>query len=432
MKKKETEDTAAATSIGRREERLAKMEKMLESMAKDLPRWDGKTFEKIVEEAAAFPQQALRILCKRLAGKDEAEQAVTARALAKMEGPELVERMKAVIFDVTPDAAKAQANEILKLRGAAPAQDELEMSLPNAAELAARMPERVRDDLAAGKTAEAADRFKALSPARQAVLIHGLGQDAPDLAAALFDKVAELTPAVSEAVIVCVADNVISAAAPVVARLAAGAPKDLQKTAKRALFDMKAAGVAVPEIAAPAPAPQPAAKPAAADNALPVYKACVSQRSKDDPCFLTLARERPDGRLKVLSVVADFWRGGVRNAGFRPDMSKSAFARTLKNWERDQPVKDVPYEELKKLVVRGLAVSKVVGGPLPMDFQLGRALLEPLDEAVAAAGSPFRCSECGVALGAEVVGQVRDAAVYSHVKVETRCQACRNATAKGK
>ncbi|HRU06496.1 MAG TPA: hypothetical protein P5137_12070, partial [Candidatus Brocadiia bacterium] len=92
----------------------------------------------------------------------------------------------------------------------------------------------------------------------------------------------------------------------------------------------------------------------------------------------------------------------------------------------------VSYEELKKMVARGLAVSKVVGGPLPMDFQLGRALLEPLDEAVAAFGSPFRCVECGVALGEEVVNQVRDAAVYNHVKVETRCQACRDAAAKGK
>ena len=79
------------------------------------------------------------------------------------------------------------------------------------------------------------------------------------------------------------------------------------------------------------------------------------------------------------------------------------------------------------MAAQAVAVCKAVGTRIPLDFQLGRALLGPVDEEIAALGAPFRCIGCGVALGDEAIQQVRDALVYSHVKVEKRCKACQDA-----
>jgi len=216
-------------------------------------------------------------------------------------------------------------------------------------------------------------------------------------------------------------------AVDLVADLACVGSKDVQKAAKRTLFDLKAAGVDVPE---PAPSAAAEPEPERADHELPIHRVLVGEEQDGNPGFVSLARLRPNGRLKVLVLTMDLWGGGLLAAGYRSDTSKTAFERTLERTPETMTVRDVDLDEARRCVARGLAVTKAVGAKIPLDYQLGKSLLGPMDEEIAAAGVPFRCEGCGAELGEDTIRQVRDSMVYRHVKVEKRCDACRDAGEK--
>ena len=157
-----------------------------------------------------------------------------------------------------------------------------------------------------------------------------------------------------------------------------------------------------------------------------MHRAIASEPSPNGLILVTVARARPNGRLKVFSVLVDPWKRGIQQAGLRVDMSKSSFDRFLQSQSGAKlRMKETSLDECRKLVARGVRVAKEFGAPLPFDFGMGRALLGDLDAEIAAIENPFLCSACGKALDAETVEKIRTVAPYEHIPAETRCAECR-------
>ena len=412
-------------SIGRRERRIAKMERELDRLAERLPHLDTRAFGRVAAVLRDYPGATLRVLVKRLANEDPAVRGLAARAIAGCDDPKVARRLKAMVFDVVaPDLAKVVANDILARSGQGVEPDVLEMSVPDAEELIAQLPDRTLDILAEGRRAEAVARFRGLAQAEKALLVYRLAESGAEGAAEFYEQVAAGDDYVAEACVWAISMAHMAAGAAFVARMSESSNKGLHKAAKRALYDLRASGVDVPHPEAEVEEkPEPEAEPS--DGELPVYQVWISATSDTEPIFLSVARERPNGRLKVISMVIDLWKGGMRSAAFRQDLSKSGLKRAMGNWRREMELRESDLDEARRIVARAILVCRAMETPIPMDFQLGRSLLGLLDDALASAGAPFRCSECGAALDGDMAGRARDAAVYSHVKLETRCAECR-------
>jgi hypothetical protein len=400
------------------------MGQLLDALAADLPRLDLKVVAQVVKDARTYPTAALRLLLRRLASDDPAVQAVAERVLASCGGPAVIENLKATVFDVTaPEKLKLRANELLAEVDTPVDPDVLEMGVPQAAKRAADLPGRVCDALAAGRFDEAAERFRRQARPAQAMLIHRLAAVKAAGLTRFLRFVSEGDEYVQEAALCAVSAHALADAADLVVEWASSLSKTIQKAAKRAIFDLKAAGVVVPE--PPAEAPQAESQAEPADDQLPVYRATAVETPEGALDFVSVARLRPNGRLKLLLMSVDPWRGGIRMAAYRSDVSQSAYDRTLRSIaEKNSTVRDADLGEVRRLAALGLAAARALGTRIPLDFQLGRSLLGPMDEEIASAGAPFRCASCGGALGEETLRQVRDSLVYDHVKIERRCPAC--------
>ena len=397
------------------------MEQDLEALAQGLPTLDLKVMSRVVKGIQTYPTAALRVLFKKLDDEDPSVQAVAERILAGCRVEDVVDNLKATVFDVSASSMqKVRANDLLSEVDMPIDPDVLEMSVPNAAELAEALPSRVYEALEACRTDEALERFGRLAQAQQAMLVHRVAAQHPEGAVAFLARAAAEGEYLQHAVLSAIGSYAMADALDLVLGLADRGSKDIQKEVKRTLFELKAAGVDVPE-QAPVKEPEPKTEPT--DDELPLHRVLLGEGKNGEVSFVSVARRRPSGRLKVLIMMIDPWQGGIRMAAFRSDASQSAYERSVRAAPGEVTLRDADIEEVRSAVSRALAAAKALGTRIPLDFQLGRSLLGDLEEEIA----PFRCVGCGAALGGDALAQVRDAMVYQHVKVEKRCQACRDA-----
>jgi len=408
-----------------------RMGETFERLLADLPGLDLDRLFSLVEAARLFPASGRRLLLERFVKGPPAARALAYWVLAEV-GSGVSDDLNALVFDASQsDETKVRADELLAEFGQAIDPDVLATSVSDPAAGRRNSPWQVARDLAAGDLDGALERLATLDAPTRAVVIHRLARSDAAAALPLFERLCEASPADAEAVVSAVSQCPHERAVGLLARLAEGPDRTVQKAARRALHSMRTSGFEVPDHLlrprgeAPAAPPQREGRPEARE--LPVYK-CLAVFSKDRRlAAVNVAREYPNGRLQVLTAVVDFYKRGVRGARYYVDMSKSRFRRVLRESGAFRP-EELPIEACRRLVARGIRVAREVGTPLPFDLQAGKHVLGDVMADVEAIEEPFRCSSCGGRLPAETIEQIRQAAAYEQVAVETRCEACRKDT----
>ncbi len=400
------------------------MEKIVSRVAADLPVFDSKLFDEAIEEMRERPRASLQYLLGRLASGDPATRAIAAQVLSKVGGAEIVDDLNALIFDIGQEVyVKVLANSLLAQFGSAVDPDVFAMTVPQAGEAERKLPSLALQLLKGGNVTAAVEHARTLHPAERWLIMRSAAeaeraQALPFLEALARDDEGNATAAASVIAAAKLAEGV-----PLLLELQRTAGRELQKLIKKFLFDLREEGIAAPE-EKPKAAEPPAAE--ADDNELPLHRAIASEPSPNGLILVTVARARPNGRLKVFSVLVDPWKRGIQQAGLRVDMSKSSFDRFLQSQSGAKlRMKETSLDECRRLVARGVRVAKEFGAPLPFDFGMGRPLLGDLDAEIAAIVNPFLCSGCGKPLDAATVGKIRTVAPYEQIPAETRCAVCR-------
>ena len=406
----------------------AGIEKLIDDLVAALPVFDHKLFQEAVAETRERPRASCQVLFKLFSSDDPARRALARRILAVLGGADIQDDLNALIFDADLAAwPKVMANDLLAEMGAPVDPDVFAMSVPDAAEQQKRLPSRALALLAESKTAEAVAHARSLPPAERWVLIQDAAERRKEDALEFLRTLAADDESNAAAVVSAVVAALPQAGLPLLIELQSAAGKDLQKQIKRMLFDLRESGVAVPEEKPAAPAPTPAAeRQAETETDMPVYKSLMSDVTEPGLALVAIARRRPDGRLKVFTVLVDLWKRGIGQTAFRNDISKSSFDRFLQSQGAGRMrLKDASVADCRRLVARGVRVAREFGTPLPFDFGSGRALLGDLDPDIAALKDLFLCSKCGQPLDAETIDRIRINAPYENMRVETRCAECR-------
>ena len=426
MKDTATQDGGSAA---RRDEsevppRAKQIGRLLAEMVNALPVLDKKILDAALAEMREHPRASLHYLFEQFTSASSATRAVLGHLLRLHAGADVVDNLNGLIFDSAQDAwTKVLANDILAELESPVDADVFSMSVPEAEELQKKLPSRVLRLLAEGNVEAAVERARALEPADRYLILHVAAERQREYAPAFLNALAQDDEATTAAVVSAVGAERLVPCVPLLLDLQRTAGRRLQKFVKRTLFDLRRAGVEIPEEKPPAGAPSAEVR----DDGLPVYRAMVSNTSPEGRLLVIVARERPTGRLKVFSVVVDFWKQGIEQAALRLDMSRSSFERFITSQSGSRPrLNDASVADCRSVVARGLRVAREFGSPIPLDFGLGKSLLGAVDEEAAAIASPFPCSKCGKGLGPETVGRIRAAASYHNMQVETRCGKCRN------
>lgn len=396
-----------------------------------LPEFDKKLLDEVRSQAKERPRAALKRLFELFSGSDPDARAVAGRFLVTLGNADVADNLNSLIFDGDVDAwTKVLANDVLIDLGAAVDPDVFAMSVPDAAEQSAKLPTHALKLLRSGDCAGAVAHARGLKPVERWMLMHRAvceqkNAAIPFLRALAADGEPELIAALT-----CVAAERVPEGVPMLVEAQAAAGKDVQKLIKRLFFDLRTDGIEVPEEEKPRPAPVAAAPAAAAvdgDEAMPVQRVVMSEPSSRGVLLVTVARQRPNGRLKVFSVIVDLWKRGIEQAALRPEMSKSSFDRFVEQQggASKLKIKDSTIEDARRMVARGVRVARELGSPLPLDFGTGRAMLGDLDREVAALDCAFACSKCGKPLEPAAVARVRELAPYDNMQPETRCASCR-------
>ena len=318
---------------------------------------------------------------------------------------------------------KVLANSLLAQLGSAVDPDVFAMTVPQAEEVERKLPSRALQLLKQGNVTGAVEHARTLQPAERWLIMHSAAETEKARALPFLEALARDDEGNATAAASVIAGAKLAEGVPFLLELQRTAGRELQKLIKKLLFDLREEGIAAPEEKPRAPEPAAAE---AEDDQLPLHRAIASEPSPNGLILVTVARARPNGRLKVFSVLVDPWKRGIQQAGLRVDMSKSSFDRFLQSQSGAKlRMKETSLDECRKLVARGVRVAKEFGSPLPFDFGMGRALLGDLDAEIAAIENPFLCSACGKALDAEAVEKIRTVAPYEQIPAETRCAACR-------
>jgi hypothetical protein len=400
------------------------IEKFIARIAADLPAFDPKAFEDAIEEARQRPRASLQYLFGRISSGDPATRAIAVRLLAKIGGADVTDNLNALIFDIGQEVyVKVLANNLLAQLGSAVDADVFAMTVPKAEEAERKLPSRALQLLKSGDGNGAVQHARTLHPSERWLIMHAAAEAEKAKALPFLEALARDDEGNSTAAASAIAAAKLAEGVPFLLELQRTSGRELQKVIKKFLFDLREGGIETPE------EKPKAAEPAAAeaeDDELPLHRAVASEPSPNGLILVTVARARPNGRLKVFSVLVDPWKRGIQQAGLRVDMSKSSFDRFLQSQSGAKlRMRETTLEECRKLVARGVRVAKEFGAPLPFDFGMGRPLLGDLDGEIAAVENPFLCSVCGKALDAETVEKIRTVAPYEQIPAETRCAECR-------
>lgn len=139
--------------------------------------------------------------------------------------------------------------------------------------------------------------------------------------------------------------------------------KGLAKGARKALYALKSAGVAVPERPKPAPpAPAPAAEEVDDDEWLPCW---LSAPTGTGERALLLVRPQKGGGLEVAQVMIGDERG-VTSCQI-VESNRSSYRRQVRELRAEVPIRalEIPLEEAKELLAEHAALNLSTGTPFP-------------------------------------------------------------------
>lgn len=407
----------------------SQLERLLDSIVAALPAFDRKLFGDALDEARQHPRAAIRTLFHVFGEKDPARRAVAGRLLAAIGSADVRDNLHGLIVDAgVDDWTKVLAGDLLAELGNPVDPDIFAMSVPNAEPLRAKLPSRVLDMLASGDTTGAVKHIQTLSPADHWIAIYRAVAQLKEKALPMLSILARETETDAVATVSAIAGEKFAEGVPLLLELQHDADKELIKLIKKALFDMRNAGVEAAAEERVQPQAPAVAESAAVDGEedLQLYRSLVSEVSPEGLVLVTVARVRQNGRLKVFSVLVDLWKRGIQQAAVRMTMSKSSFDRFVETQGGAKlRMNSATLEECRRVVARGVRVARELGSPLPFDFGVGRTVLGDIEREIAEIASPFLCSKCGKSLDAETIEKIRAIAPYDNIPAETRCLDCR-------
>ena len=153
------------------------------------------------------------------------------------------------------------------------------------------------------------------------------------------------------------------------------------------------------------------------------FTALASDLEKAGMTDLAIAWEKPNGRLKAMFLLLDFWQRGLKDCFVDVDVSKEEFQQRCVNMA-GKPARKLNFDDAKKLVKRALHISNAVGALIPWDYNHWQSLLGDMSHIPVPEGSLYKCARCGAELNEQVVDVIKKHALFEDAHFYMVCERC--------
>lgn len=153
------------------------------------------------------------------------------------------------------------------------------------------------------------------------------------------------------------------------------------------------------------------------------YTAIASDSEKAGLVSLAVAFEKPDGRLKTMFFLLDFWKSGMKECFVDVDITKEEFNRRISIIAGHEP-KKISIDDAKKLIQRALYISNAISAPIPWDYLRWKHLLGDMSDIPLPTGSIYKCARCGADLPDSIVSLIKEHAQSEDVHFYMVCEKC--------
>ena len=151
--------------------------------------------------------------------------------------------------------------------------------------------------------------------------------------------------------------------------------------------------------------------------------ALVSDSERTGMAELAIAWEKPNGRLKAMFLLLDFWKKGLKDCFVDVDISKEEFEHRCKSMAGSE-AKKISLDDAKKLIKRARHISNAVRMPIPWDYTHWQYLLGDMSHIPDPPGSIYKCARCGAELNDRVVEVVKRHAQLEDAHFYMVCERC--------
>ena len=153
------------------------------------------------------------------------------------------------------------------------------------------------------------------------------------------------------------------------------------------------------------------------------HAALISDSEGAGMVDLAVAWEKPDGRLKAMFLLLDFWKKGVKNCFVDVDIDKEKFQQRCSNLGGSE-AKKITLSDARKLIKRGLHISEAVGTPIPWDYQHWKSLLGDMSHVPGPTGSLYKCARCSGELSEPIIDVMKKHAQLEDAHFYMVCEKC--------
>ncbi len=156
---------------------------------------------------------------------------------------------------------------------------------------------------------------------------------------------------------------------------------------------------------------------------LKFHSAVASDSDESGMVNLAISWEKPNGRIKAMFLLLDFWKKGIEDCFVDVDISEEEFQQRCANLGGGT-AKKIGLEDAKKLVKRGVHISEAVGTPIPWDYKHWAYLLGDMSHVPVPKGSLYKCARCGAELGEAVIEVMKKHSQMSDAHFYMVCEKC--------
>ena len=153
------------------------------------------------------------------------------------------------------------------------------------------------------------------------------------------------------------------------------------------------------------------------------HTALVSDSDTSGMLDLAIAWKKPNGRLKAMFLLLDFWKRGLKDCFVDVDISEAEFQQKCANMG-GRGAKKISLDDAKKLVKRSTFISGAVGTPIPWDYQHWAYLLGDMSHVPNPSGSLYKCSRCGADLSNPIIEVMKKHAQLEEAHFYMVCDKC--------
>lgn len=159
-------------------------------------------------------------------------------------------------------------------------------------------------------------------------------------------------------------------------------------------------------------------------NELPLYKCQISQSRNTGMLNIVVAREKPNGYLQAMFILADLWKKGLRNCFVDAHISKENFDKRCHKIAREFPFEDIDFDECRRIIKHAYRITTEIGEVVPWEYTYWEFLLGDMSQVPDLGGSLYKCAKCGDDLPERTVGLMKQHAKSEDVQFYILCRKC--------